>query len=87
MTLTGVETPTAEVVIVKVAVVPPTGTVTVAGTVATVEFSLASATTAPPPGAAALRVTVPVEEDPPVRIVGFADTAEIVGGFTVNVVL
>src|SRR2546427_1079760 len=47
---------------VKAALVAPAGTVTLAGTVATVASLLESVTTAPPAGAAALRVTVPIEE-------------------------
>ncbi len=38
---------------------------------------VASSTTAPPAGAAALRVTVPVEELPPTTLVGFKLTEEI----------
>jgi hypothetical protein len=45
---------------------------------------LASATTAPPVGAAALNVTVPVDPAPPVTLVGFKETDEITGGFTVS---
>ena len=66
------------VVTVKVALVAPAGTVTLAGTLVAVEFS-DSDTTAPPLGAAALRVTVPVEELPPTTLVGFSETAESVG--------
>ena len=41
---------------------------------------LESATCAPPAGAAALSVTVPVEEFPPVTVVGFSVKEERVGG-------
>jgi hypothetical protein len=56
---------------VKVAVVAPSATVTLAGTVATAVLLLVNVTDAPPPGAAALRVTVPVEGLPFVTEVGF----------------
>ena len=55
----------------KVAVVPPAGTVTLDGTVATPVLLLDSDTTAPPLGAGPLSVTVPVEELPPVTVDGF----------------
>src|SRR5690349_18704880 len=62
----------------------PAATVTLAGTV-TDGLSSASVITAPPDGAGALNVTVPVEEFPPTRAVGFSDTAESAAGagFTV----
>ena len=44
-----------------------------AGTVAAAESS-DSVTTAPPDGAAALRVTVPVDEAPPTTVVGLSDS-------------
>jgi hypothetical protein len=62
---------TGLVVNVKAAVVAPARTVTLAGTVAAGE-SLESATTAPPTGAAPIRVTVPFEEVPPVTAVGLS---------------
>jgi hypothetical protein len=78
------------VVTENVAVVCPAATVTLAGTVADV-LLLPSVTTAPPVGATALNVTVPVEPAPPVTLVGFNDTEEIVTefttGFTVKVAL
>src|ERR1041385_897713 len=49
----------------NVAVVAPAGTVTLAGTVATVASALDSATAAPPAGGAAGAVTVPVTVFPP----------------------
>ncbi len=59
------------------ALVAPAGTVTLAGTVVAVELS-ESDTAAPPLGAAALRVTVPVEELPPTTLVGLRETADSV---------
>ena len=73
-----VEAVTEVVVTVKLALVAPASTVTLAGTFAAVELS-ESVTTAPPAGAAALKVTVPVEEFPPTTLVGLRDSAEIVG--------
>jgi hypothetical protein len=69
---------TALVVTAKVALVAPAGTVMVAGTVAAVELS-ESETTAPPAGAAALNVTVPVEPLPPTTVAGLSETADSVG--------
>ena len=66
---------TAVVVTLNVAVVLPAATVTLAGTVAD-ELLLDSATEIPPVGAAALTVTVPVEELPPVTDVGLSDTED-----------
>ena len=87
--LTAVDVVTEEVVIGKFALVAPAGTVTLAGTVTAAELS-DNVTAVPPEGAAALRVTVPVEEFPPTTLVGFSDSAESVGpppadGFTVSV--
>src|SRR5215831_15806790 len=66
---------TTGVVTVKVALRAPAGTVTLAGTLATAPV-LASVTTAPPAGAAAVRVTVPVEGLPPTTLVGFKASEE-----------
>lgn len=73
-----VEVVTALVVTVKLALVAPAATVTLAGTVAAVELS-ESITATPPVGAAALKVTVPVEELPPWTAAGDSDRAEGVG--------
>ena len=54
----------------KVAEVAPAATVTLAGTCAAVALLLESATTAPPEGAGPVNLTVPVEELPPVTVVG-----------------
>ena len=64
--------------------VAPAATVTDAGTDAAVVLLLTSDTTAPPTGAAAPRVTVPVLPAPPVTEVGFSVT-DANGGFTVSV--
>src|SRR5947209_10199647 len=58
--------PTARVEIVNVALGDPAGTVTLAGTVT--GSPPASDTTAPPAGAAAVRVTVPVTDFPPTTL-------------------
>ena len=79
-----VEVPRAIVVTGKSAVVAPEGTVTLAGTTAAA-LSLESATTAPLAGAALVRVTVPVEEDPPSTLAGFTAIDESDGGLIVNV--
>jgi len=68
-----VEADTGVVVTVKVAVVLPAATVTLAGTTAD-ELLVDKLTEAPPVGAAALRVTVPVEELPPVTLLGLSET-------------
>ena len=67
------------VVIVKFALVAPAATVTLAGGVALV-LLLESATTAPPPGAAPVRVTVPCELLPPVTLVGFSAREDKLAG-------
>ena len=78
--VTTVEEPTGLVLTGKVAVVPPAGTVTLAGTLATPGLVLESDTTVPPLGAGALSVAVPVEELPPVTLDGLRVSAESVGG-------
>jgi hypothetical protein len=70
-----VEEITVLVVTENEALVVPSATVTLAGTVAAA-LLLDSVTTAPPEGAGLLRVTDPVEEIPPVTLIGFTDTAD-----------
>src|SRR3989441_12252192 len=75
----------ALVVTVSVTLVAPTGTVTLAGTVAAV-LSLDSVTCAPPAGAGPSSVAVPVELLPPVTVVGLSASEERrAAGFTVRV--
>ena len=62
--------------IVKVALVLPLDTVTVAGTPAAAVLLLNRDTTAPPVGAGPLKVTVPVEPVPPATEDGFTVTEE-----------
>jgi hypothetical protein len=84
--VTAVAAFTALVVIAKVLVVVPAATVTEAGTLAAFVLLLVNATTAPPAGAAALSVTVPVLFAPPLTAVGFTVTLfRAAGGFTVSV--
>ena len=70
-----VEAATAVVVTVKLALLAPASTVTLAGTLAAVELS-DSDTSVPPAGAALVNVTVPCEVVPPVALVGFTDTVD-----------
>src|SRR6267154_5508234 len=77
--VTAVDAVTALVATVNVAVVAPAATVTLAGVLATVVLLLESVTVAPPDGAAAVKVTVPVDEFPPVTLVGFKLSEERVG--------
>ena len=74
---------TALVVTVNVADVCPAATVTVPGTLAD-ELLDASPTTKPPVGAGPLRVTVPVEEDPPTTEAGFTVTDATEGDVTTS---
>jgi hypothetical protein len=88
--VTVVEAATALVLTGKVALVPPAGTVTLAGTLAA-PLLLESATWAPLEGAGPLSVTVPVEDcAPPTTLVGFSVREETVGrggGVKVSVVV
>ena len=63
---------------VKLALVCPAATVTLAGTVAAA-LLLDNVTTVPPVGAAAVRVTVPVELVPAVTVLGLRVSAEGTG--------
>ena len=67
---------TALVVMLKLVLVAPAASVTLAGTPAAAVLLLVSVTTAPPVGAAVVKVTVPVEELPPTTLVGFTETAD-----------
>jgi len=83
----GVDAVTVLVLTVKVALVAPAATVTLKGTVAAAVLSLVRETAAPPLGAGPLRVTVPVEGDPPVTLMGLSAIEESVaepGGVTVS---
>jgi hypothetical protein len=85
-----VDTATALVLTVKDALVAPAATVTLEGTPATVVLLLESVTCAPPVGAGPLSVTVPVDEFPPMTLVGLSVNEESVGagggaGVTVSV--
>ncbi len=70
---------TALVLTVNVALLAPAAIVTLAGTVAVDVLLLERETVAPPAGADPLSVTVPVEGDPPVTLVGFSVSEERVG--------
>src|SRR5438067_6215112 len=74
--VTAVDTATALVLIVNVALVAPAGTVTLEGTVAAAVLLLESATCAPPAGAGPLSVTVPVEDCAPAITVGWSGSRE-----------
>ena len=76
--------PTAVVLTANVALQFPAGTLTLAGTVAA-GLSLFKAIAMPLLGAGALKVTVPVDEFPPVTTFGFSDTADTVA--TVDMML
>src|SRR5262249_35478926 len=71
----GVEAVPVDVAIVKVALVAPAATVTLAGTVATA-LELLRLTTAPPAGAPEVSVTVPCDELPPTTELGARLTAD-----------
>lgn len=63
----------------KLADLAPAGTMMLAGTVATFGLLLTRVITAPPEGAGALSVTVPIEAKPPLTLVGFRVIALSVG--------
>ena len=71
--MTEVATVTLPVVTENVAEVEPCGIVTEAGTVA-FEFELESDISAPPDPAAAVRLTVPVPDWPPMIVAGLTET-------------
>src|SRR6267378_6101373 len=74
--VTGVDAATALVFTVKAALVAPTGTVRLEGTLAAA-LLLESATCAPPAGAGPLIVTLPVEDcAPPITLVGLRISEE-----------
>ena len=77
--------PTAEVVTVNVALVAPAATVTLAGTWAAVVLLLVRVTTAPPDGAGPVKVTVPVDEVPPITELGLRLTEVSAAAVTVRV--
>jgi hypothetical protein len=77
--VTAVDAATPDVAMVNVALVAPAAMVMLAGTLATVVSLLESETTAPPAGAAAVRVTVPVDPLPPTTDEGFTETADSAG--------
>jgi hypothetical protein len=78
---------TAEVVTVKVEEALPAGTVTEAGTLPAPVLLLDKAMASPPVGAAPLRATVPVDELPPITVVGFrvSEVRLTVAGVTLKV--
>jgi hypothetical protein len=78
--VTEVETSTAEVLTVNVALVTPAGMVTLEGTLAA-PLLLESRTCAPPAGAGPVSVTVPVEDcTPPITLAGLSVSEARVGG-------
>lgn len=73
------EADTDDVVMLKVALVAPAGTVTLAGAVTIAVLLLVNATTAPLDGAAVFSVAVPVAPVPPVTLAGLTDSADSAG--------
>ena len=69
---------------VAVAVVAPAGTVTWSGTVATVVLELVSVTTAAPGGAGLFNLTVAVDGEPPLTVLGFRVIADKTAALTVS---
>jgi hypothetical protein len=81
--VTEVDAATAVVVTVKVALVEPAATITLAGVAADVMFS-ESVICDPPAGAGPFSLTVPVDEVPPVTLVGLRLTELRTGGLIVS---
>src|SRR5262245_25503590 len=71
---------TAEVVIVKEALVTPAGMVMLAGICATLVGAGVESVTTVAPLCGALNVTVPIAELPPTTLDGFTETPESTGG-------
>src|SRR5262245_24839856 len=86
-TVTVVLAAPADVVTTNVAELLPAGTVTLAGTLATVGLPLDSVTTFPPAGALPLSVTVPVEELPAFTVEGESANDDATGGLRVTAVV
>ena len=82
VTVVGFDTTLVETV--KVAVLAPAATRTLAGTVAAAVLLLERVTVTPPVGAAPVTVTVPVDVLPPETFVGFNVRVDNAGGFTVR---
>ena len=82
VTVVGFDTTLVETV--KVAVLAPAATRTLAGTVAAAVLLLERVTVAPPVGAGPVSVTVPVDVPPPLTLVGFNVRVDNVGRFTVR---
>ena len=78
--MTWVGTGTVEVSTVNVTVLAPAATVTLDGTLATSMLPLCSVTTAPPAGAAAVRVTVAVGDDWPSTLAGSTEIESSAAG-------
>lgn len=76
-----------DVLTMNVAELPPDGTVTLAGTLATDGLLLDNTTIVPPAGAGPLRVTAPVEELPAVTVEGESVSDDSAGGLMVTVVV
>ena len=83
------EVVTLLVVTVNVMLLAPAATVTLAWTVAAAVLPLIRETDAPPLGAGPLSVTVPVEGDPPITLIGLSAIEESVAepGVTVSEVV
>ena len=73
--------------IVKVALVVPPATKTLAGTCAAETLLLRNVTVAPPVGAAPFKVTVPVEMAPPTTVPGLREIEDKVAALAVRVVV